>query len=207
VPGLSGEATAVLADLPLRSSTPAAWSALAADELDVFLADHAVCEQQAALSALHLVARYSQDAELVELLSALAAEEVQHFRRVARLLHGRGLRPQRRRVNPYVQALHDRVRGPDEAWVKCDRLLVGALIEARSCERFTLLLQALGGRDPEVAVLLAELGPAERRHWETFHGLARRDLDPARFEERWSDWLDAERAINSRGGRSARVHG
>src|SRR5687767_12861298 len=88
--GLAGE---ILADLPLLEATPANWPALAAANLPAFLSDHAVCEQQAALSALSLIGQYPGDPELVERMSALAAEEISHLRRVLALLHRRGWKP------------------------------------------------------------------------------------------------------------------
>ena len=117
--------------------------------------------QQATLTALNLVARYPDDDELVRRMTSLAIEEASHLRRVARLLHDRGLKLARRRPNPYVHGLLSRLRREREEELKIDRLLVSALIEARSCERFTLLLHALGESDAEVAELLTDLGPAE----------------------------------------------
>jgi len=196
-----------IAGLPLLSATPARWAEHAAAHLDLFLADHAVCEQQAALSALNLVAYYPEDGELVERMAALAAEEIVHFRRVVRLLGRRGLRPASRRRNPYVQGLRERCKTVQEPELKVDRLLVGALIEARSCERFTCLLEALGDRDAETSTLLADLGPAERRHWRLFHRLASRKAEPDWFAARWRDWLTHEATLAARGGVAATVHG
>jgi tRNA-(ms[2]io[6]A)-hydroxylase len=193
--------------LPLLVDTPRAWAELAADNLSVFLADHAVCEQHAALAALSLIARYPQDDELVVRMGALAAEEVSHLRRVTRLLHGRGLSLARRRPNPYAQALRKHIVAEREPELKVDRLLVGALIEARSCERFTCLGQALGPRDPEVAELLHDLGPAERRHWEIFHGLAAREMSAVDLESRWRNWLEWEREVIAPRGTTPTVHG
>jgi len=193
--------------LPLRVATPRRWAELAAGRLDVFLADHAVCEQQAALAALNLVAHYPEDAELVERMTALAAEEIHHLRRVSGLLRDRALRPARRRANPYVRALREHVRAGREPWLKIDRLLVGALIEARSCERFTLLLEVVGEDDPQLARLLGDLGPAERRHWRLFHRLAAREADGAAIERRWSEWLAREARVVVDLGREPTVHG
>ena len=195
------------ADLPLLSRTPRRWADRAARDLPAFLTDHAVCEQQAALTALHLVAHYPEDDALVRKMAALAAEEATHLVRVARVLHGRGLKLAGRRVNPYVAALHSRVRNGREPHRKVDRLLVGALIEARSCERFTRLLEVVGTADPEVASLLRDLGPAERRHWEMFHALAAREIEPEPFEARWREWLEWERAVMRDRGREPTVHG
>jgi tRNA-(ms[2]io[6]A)-hydroxylase len=193
--------------LPLLVATPREWAELAAREWPVFLADHAVCEQQAALFALNLVAHYPTDRELVERMTSLAAEEVVHLRRVIRLLHGRGLTIGRRRPNGYVAGLHAGLRREREGELKLDRLCVGALIEARSAERFTRLLEVVADRDRELADLLHDLGPAELRHWELFHGLAGRGVDPATLAARWSEWLDCERTLMLDRGREPTVHG
>ncbi len=195
----------VLDSLPLRHRTPTSWAQLAAADLPRFLADHAVCEQQAALNALNLVAHYPEDAELVDQMSALAAEEAVHLRRVARLLDERGLSIDRRRPNPYVGALHGRISRGGEPDRKIDRLLVGALVEARSCERFTCLLAVLD--DPPVAQLLADLGPAERRHWLLFHRLAARETDAETLESRWEGWLEFEAGLVRERGTQPTVHG
>jgi tRNA-(ms[2]io[6]A)-hydroxylase len=192
-------------ELPLLRPTPPGWAELAARRLELFLADHAVCEQQAALTALNLIARYPEDDELVRSMSEIAAEEVVHLRRVIRLLHSRGGRPSRRRRNPYVQGLRVRMTRDREPELKVDRLLVGALIEARSCERFSLLLERLD--DAEVVPLLRDLGPAEKRHWQTFHGLAARELESSAFERRWRRWLEHEDRLVAGLGREATVHG
>lgn len=193
--------------LPLLAGTPASWAVLAASDLPTFLADHAICEQQAALFALNLVAHYPGDDELVQKMTSLAAEEVVHLRRVVRLLHERGLKLPRRRSNPYVHGLHRRIRREREGALKLDRLLVGALIEARSCERFTCLLDHLGQRDAAVAALLRDLGPAEKRHWEMFHGLAGRGIPRSELDSRWRQWLVWERDLMASRGVAPTVHG
>jgi tRNA-(ms[2]io[6]A)-hydroxylase len=199
----------VFAELPLLSETPREWAELAAAELTVFLADHAVCEQQAALFALSLVGHYPEDRELVDKMSALAAEEAVHLRRVAAALERRDAHPDRRRANPWVQALRQHMETDSEPPLKVDRLLVGALIEARSCERFTRLLEVLAetGADPDVARLLEDLGPAEARHWRTFHALAAHELPPEDLRVRWHRWLEIERDATAHGGRRPTVHG
>src|SRR4051812_49932979 len=98
----------VFAALPLLHPTPRAWAELAASRLPEFLADHAVCEQQVALYALSLAGYYPDDAELVERAAALAAEEVQHFRRVVGILKRRGGPPGGGRREPPAP----RPRGP-----------------------------------------------------------------------------------------------
>lgn len=202
----------VLGELPLRSRSPDGWAELAASELPAFLADHAVCEQQAALFALSLVGHYPEDRELVDKMSALAAEEAVHLRRVAAALERRDAHPDRRRANPWVGRLRRHMETDREPLLKVDRLLVGALIEARSCERFTRLLEVLRERgaeaDRDVVRLLEDLGPAEARHWRTFHALASRELPAEELEERWHRWLEIERdATAAQGGKRPTVHG
>lgn len=197
----------VRAELPLLSATPAAWGALAADNLDLFLADHAICEQQAAQFGLALIGHYPDDFALVDAMGRLAAEEVNHLRRVATLLAKRGGAPSRKRTNPWVSGLRSRIEKDRAPLLKVDRLLVGALIEARSCERFTTLLDALGDREPEVRRLLIDLGPAEKRHWLMFHALAERELDAEALATRWQRWLEIERDLSAKGGIAPTVHG
>src|SRR6476646_4093192 len=144
----------VYAALPLLHPTPRSWAKMAAANLPEFLADHAVCEQQVAIYALSLASYYPHDVERVERVAALAAEEVQHFRRVVAILKQRGWPLGGRRKNPWAQSLRDRIVAGREPWTKVDRLLFGTLVEARSCERFTRLLEVV--EDPEVASLLAD---------------------------------------------------
>ena len=200
-----GAIAAVLAALPLTVPTRESWAGLAAANLPVFLADHAVCEQQVAGFALSLAGHYPADHELVERAAALAAEEVQHFRRVVRILHRRGYPTAGRRPNRWVKALRERIELGREPWSKIDRLLFGALVEARSCERFTRLLAVID--DAEVARLLHDLGPAEQRHWEVFYALAARDVHLDQLAERWQGWLAFEGELQSQAGVEPTVHG
>lgn len=195
----------VFAELPLLHQTPRSWAELAAANLPELLADHAVCEQQVAMYALSLAGYYPDDAELVERSAALAAEEVQHFRRVVAILRKRGWPLGGRRKNPWVQSLRAHIVLGREPWTKVDRLLFGAMVEARSCERFTRLLEVVD--DPEVAHLLADLGPAERRHWELFHQLAGREIDEEALAARFLDWRELEAGLARSLGVSPTVHG
>jgi tRNA-(ms[2]io[6]A)-hydroxylase len=195
----------VFAALPLLHATPRSWAELAAANLPEFLADHAVCEQQVAMYALSLAGYYPEDGELVERVAALAAEEVQHFRRVVAILTRRGWPLGGRRKNPWAQALRARIVPGREPWTKVDRLFFGAMVEARSCERFTRLLEVV--EDPEVVRLLADLGPAERRHWELFHQLAGRDVGADALADRFQSWRELEADLARGLGVSPAVHG
>ena len=195
----------IFAALPLLHATPRSWAELAAANLPEFLADHAVCEQQVAIYALSLAGYYPDDAELIERAGALAAEEVQHFRRVAAILKRRRWPLGGRRRNPWAQSLKSQIVTGREPWTKVDRLLFGAMVEARSCERFTRLLEVV--EDPEVVRLLADLGPAERRHWQLFHHLAGRDVDADALAVRFQHWREFEADLARGLGVSPAVHG
>jgi len=191
--------------LPLLHATPRSWAEIAAASLSEFLADHAVCEQQVAMYALSLAGFYPDDTELVERAAALAAEEVQHFRRVVAILKKRGWPLGGRRKNLWAQRLRERIVLGREPWTKVDRLLFGALVEARSCERFTRLAEVV--EDREVIRLLADLGPAERRHWELFYELAGRTVEPDTLAERFLGWREFEADLARGLGTSPAVHG
>lgn len=155
----------------LRSKTDPRWAAIAVADLDATLQDHAHCEKKAAASALKLVADFPAPPGLVRSLARLAQEELQHFLAVVAELGRRGVPLQPDRGDAYAQALVRLVRhgAPDERL--CDRLLVSALIEARSCERLGLLAEALP--DAGLRELYARLAQAEAGHERLFVELAR----------------------------------
>tara|TARA_B100001750_G_C15359094_1_gene521228 strand:+ start:210 stop:740 length:531 start_codon:yes stop_codon:yes gene_type:complete len=135
------------------------------------LADHAHCELKAAQSALSMVGRFGDEApDLVEPLSKLAREETAHFRQVCEHLEARSAGIGRPAKDDYVGALRKAARQDGEAPAMLDRLLVSALIEARSCERFQVLAE--GVPDAELADFYRGLMAAEARHFSLFRGLA-----------------------------------
>jgi tRNA-(ms[2]io[6]A)-hydroxylase len=153
----------------LRSRTDPRWVEIAVRDLDLTLSDHAHCEKKAAASALKLIADHPDRAELVRALAKLAQEETQHFLAVLVELGRRGapLRPDE--GDPYAQALFRLVRSGAPRLL--DRLIVAALIEARSCERLALLGGAL--EDPRLRELYARLAQSEAGHERLFVDLAR----------------------------------
>jgi tRNA-(ms[2]io[6]A)-hydroxylase len=158
--------------LHLLEPTDPRWVEVVAQDLPGLLADHAHCELKAAQSALAIVGRFGTDApELVDPLTTLAREETQHFRQVHEHLVARGAPLGKPEVDEYVKHLQKAARvDHDEAPALLDRLLVSALIEARSCERFKLLAEHLP--DPELAEFYRALMVAEARHFTLFRGLA-----------------------------------
>ena len=166
--------------LCLLVPTDAAWAEAALRDIDAVLVDHAHCEMKAASSALSLAARHPSDAALLRALTDLAREEIEHFQRVLALLVARGVALGPPPVDAYAaelrRAANELPRGRGPAAPLVDRLLVSALIEARSCERFKLLATATASR-PEHAAMHAlwdELLASEARHYRTFVDLAER---------------------------------
>ncbi len=152
----------------LRAATDPRWTEVALGDLAATLADHAHCEKKAAASALKLVADHPDRPELVRSLARLAQEELSHLLAVLAEMARLGVAPTPDAGDPYAQALVRLVRGGAAGLV--DRLLVSALIEARSCERLLLLADALP--DPRLRELYARLGRSEGGHERLFLDLA-----------------------------------
>jgi tRNA-(ms[2]io[6]A)-hydroxylase len=158
--------------LGLLTPTDPRWVQEAERDLPGLLSDHAHCELKAAVSALSLVSRFGPSyPALVEPLSGLAHEETRHFGEVHARLGARGAALGRQDADAYVNALWNATK-PERASVPMllDRLLVSALIEARSCERFKLLSERL--RDLELAKFYRELMESEARHYRLFCALS-----------------------------------
>jgi tRNA-(ms[2]io[6]A)-hydroxylase len=198
--------------LCLKVPTDAAWAEAAMRDVDAVLVDHAHCEMKAASNALSLVARHPGDAELARVLTDLAREEIDHFQQVLAMLVERNVTLGPPPVDTYAAGLRKAAGGlprdPANDSSLVDRLLVGALIEARSCERFKLLADATAavpGRQAEHA-LWSELLAAEARHYRTFVDLAARAAggDRARVEARLEALAVAEAKII---GNLALAHG
>ncbi|MBS2013233.1 MAG: tRNA-(ms[2]io[6]A)-hydroxylase [Deltaproteobacteria bacterium] len=191
----------------LTTPTDPAWAREAAADLDAVLVDHAHCEMKAATNAMSLVMRHPGDLALVRALTELAREELDHFRRVLHFIDRRGLELGAPPVDAYAAELRTAMNRLPQANVPhvVDRLLVGALIEARSCERFKLLLDVLpAGTPSEIRVLYDELFACEARHYRTYVDLATQALRTA-----WSgaSERDIESAIATRLGALAEAEG
>ena len=184
--------------LCLRAPTDPAWARAAARDLDAVLIDHAHCEMKAATNALSLVVRHPGDLGLVRALTDLAREELDHFRRCVAFLERRGLELGPPPASAYAVELRRAMGLLPHAEVPAvvDRLLVSALIEARSAERFKLLLAALPTEtSPELRVFYEELFACEARHYRTYVDLASRSL---RTHWKSADERDVESALQTR---------
>lgn len=154
----------------LGASTPGGWvdAAAAPAALQVLLVDHANCEKKAASSALAMLFRYEQHDVLAERLSRLAREELRHFEQVRRIMRTRGIEWRRVPASRYAAGLAEAVRRQEPGRL-VDRLVVGAFIEARSCERFALLAPRLAD---DLGRFYAGLLAAEARHFRHYLELA-----------------------------------
>jgi tRNA-(ms[2]io[6]A)-hydroxylase len=171
--------------------TPRAWLARAAADLATLLCDHAHCERKAAATALALIHRHPDDPALLDKLSRLAREELRHFEQVLKVMRGRGLRYRRLSPSRYAAGLMAEVR-PAGAARRMDELLVGAFIEARSCERFLRLAPEL---PEDLAAFYSGLCAAEARHYGDYLSLAARGADPVELEQRIARLREVEAGL------------
>jgi tRNA-(ms[2]io[6]A)-hydroxylase len=192
--------------LGLQLPTDPRWVELAGISLEDILTDHAWCEQKAATSCISLIQRYSEKERLVEELSPIVTEEWGHFRLVLAELQKRGLRLGRQRKDQYVNQLigFEKKGGPeDERFL--DKLLLCALIEARSCERFKRLSEGL--EDNYLRQFYRRFMESEAGHYHLFIGLAEFYLDKELVRRRWKEWLGYEAGvIASLEVRGSRIH-
>lgn len=194
------------AEQVLLSASDASWAKVAADDLDATLADHAHCEKKASASAIALINAYPGDEPLVRAMTALAIEEMEHFQEIYQLLQSRGVMLKRDQGDPYVKALLAGVRQPADQR-KMDRLLISALIEARSCERFKLLKEELFARgDEENGARFRRLESSEAGHAVLFIKLARDEFGEAITNARLTELAQAEAEIVAKLPVEPRIH-
>jgi tRNA 2-(methylsulfanyl)-N6-isopentenyladenosine37 hydroxylase len=181
-------------ELPLHSRTPVAWAHdVLRSPLDLLI-DHAFLEKKAANNALELMTRWPDDwtPGWVETMTAVARDEAAHLAQVTRLLTKRGGRLSRHHKSPYANALRALVR-KGEATETLDRLLISALIEVRSCERFTVLAE--GCDDADLARFYRSLFASEMGHYKVFLKLAYKIARRAEVDQRWQQMLAEEARI------------
>ena len=155
---------------PLRAVTPAAWLAQACAAPEVLLIDHANCEKKAASTALSLMFAYAENLDLTDRMSRLAREELRHYEQVAKLMKSLGVAPRRLAPGRYAERLR-RLVAKAEPQREVDLMICGALIEARSCERFAALGLTIGA---PLDAFFGGLHQAETRHYRIYLDLARR---------------------------------
>ncbi|WP_133130440.1 tRNA-(ms[2]io[6]A)-hydroxylase [Legionella yabuuchiae] len=154
----------------LRIPTPQAWLNQATLQLPLLLIDHAHCERKAAATAINFMSKYPEESKLVEIMSPLAREELLHFEKVIQLLKKRDIKFGPLKPSRYALRLHQAVTKQCGKERLTDQLIVGAIIEARSCERFRMLAASLS--DSELTKFYLSLAKSEARHFEDYLKLA-----------------------------------
>ena len=173
----------------LRYQTRQSWTQTVLDDFDTFLNDHASAEKKASGMALSMALHYTDKPDIVSAMLDLAVEELDHFRAVVKLMHARKLNLARDEKDPYVNSLREQVRGGKDDYF-LDRLLLGAVIEARGAERFGLIADALpAGELKEFYVAITD---SENRHRGLFIDLARQYFPAEDVDKRLDELLDIE---------------
>jgi tRNA-(ms[2]io[6]A)-hydroxylase len=189
--------------LNLAAETDPTWVERALEQLDELLLDHAHCERKAAGLAIRLMFRYPDIGYLHEPLSRLAREELAHYEEVMRMIDSRGGALRRQKPSAYAGRLTQAIRGHEPERL-VDTLVVAAVIEARSCERFKLLASAVA--DPTLAKLYSGLLACEARHHNIYLDLAVRAGGERAARDRLREFAALEADILSTPGPSVRMH-
>jgi len=192
--------------LGLKLPTDPRWVNIVEKNIEEILTDHAFCEQKATSTAISLIVSFPEYTDLVQEMVALVKEEISHFKMVHDKILERGWTLGRDRRDDYVVALLKFFpKGGSRTTQLVHRLLYAALIEARSCERFRLLSEAL--EDKELAEFYRNLMVSEANHYTMFLGFARQYGDTEEVNTKWQQLLDYEREIMSNLGTSGTIHG
>lgn len=187
----------------LKAATPTAWVDAVLADFDEFLRDHAANERKASSVAMSMIAHYPDRPELLAEMLDLALEELSHFRQVMKLMMSLDIEPGPDKKDPYVNQLIRLVRtGSNDYFL--DRLLSGAVIEARGAERFGLI--AAAHTDLSMRRFYESLAKSEKGHYKLFLALAETYFDAATVNARWQDWLEAEAKIMLELPIRARLH-
>ena len=192
--------------LRLKLPTDPRWVDIAQKNINEILTDHAYCEQKAASADITFLVPYHEYPELVDAMSDLAREEIEHFQMVHDQIKKRGLKLGYERKDDYVKKLRQFFKGGDRVHQLTDNLLLAAMIEARSCERFRVLSEGI--EDPELKTFYSELMKSEAMHYTMFLKFAREiggavmDVD-----KKWQDFLSYEAKVIATFGKRERIHG
>ena len=194
--------------LKLQLPTDPKWANVAEGNIKEILIDHAFCEQKAASNAISIITKYPEYSELVEAMSALAIEEMEHFRMVHQKITERGWHMGRERKDNYVNEIAKffKKSGYNREETLVHKLLFAAMIEARSCERFKVLSANI--EDKELANFYRDLMISEANHYTMFlkfahqYGDAICDVDAI-----WNEFLAFEAVVIQNYGTQERIHG
>lgn len=192
--------------LGLKLPTDPRWAKIAEKNIDEILIDHAWCEQKAASTAISLIVTFPEFPELVTAMVALVREEMGHFKMVHEKLQARGIELGWDRKDEYVIRLRDFFpKGGSRVDQMVHRLLIAALIEARSCERFRLLSEEL--EEAELREFYRQLMISEANHYTLFLNFARQYGDRETVDKKWQELLEFEAEIMKDLGKKESIHG
>ncbi|MBS1526191.1 MAG: tRNA-(ms[2]io[6]A)-hydroxylase [Bacteroidetes bacterium] len=193
--------------LKLHLPTDPLWvKNIVESNIEEILTDHAFCEQKAASNAITLIVQNPDLSELVQEMAALVQEEMDHFKRVHDIILERGYVLGRERRDDYVNELRKFLApgGSNEARL-LDRLLLSAMIEARSCERFKVMSEHIN--DEQLSEFYHELMISEATHYATFIRLAKKYCGNLDVDKRWAEFLEYEAGVIKNYGKSETIHG
>ena len=197
-------ATTALAEIQtfLPCATPDRWLENALDHQSLMLIDHANCEKKAASTALNLIYRYTDNFELLNKMSRLAREEMRHFEQVIAIMKRRNINYLHISASRYAAGMRDLARNDDPGRL-VNVLVIGAFIEARSCERFARLAPYL---DDELEQFYTSLLKSEGRHYQDYLKLAKKAAGDAGIEERVALFAERERELIEQPDTEFRFH-
>ena len=192
--------------LGLQFETETSWAEIAKDDLQQILTDHAFLEQKAASNAVSIIINYSEETALVKEMSSIAIEEMQHFKMVHLLMVKRGFVLGIEQKNDYairLQKFFNKTKNRTESLIQL--LLVAALIEARSCERFKVFSENM--EDKELSKFYTNLMISEANHYTVFLKFARQYQDREIVDQKWNALLAFEAEMMKERGKMAKIHG
>lgn len=195
--------------LGLKLPTDPRWVNIVEKNISEILTDHAYCEQKAASNAITVIVKHPEYPDVVDAMTEIVQEEMEHFGMVHQKIQERGFQLGRERKDMYVGDLLSFIGtsfpggSRDSQFV--NRMLFAAIVEARSCERFRILSEEIA--DPDLAEFYRSLMESEARHYTTFLGFARKYSGDVDVESRWSQFLEFEASLMEKYGKSETMHG
>lgn len=192
--------------LGLKLPTDPRWADIAEKNIEEILVDHAYCEQKAASTAISFIVTYPEYSDLVTAMTALAREEMGHFKMVHDRILKMGFKMGWDRKDEYVLKLREFFpKGGSRVTQMVHRLLIAGLIEARSCERFRLLSEEL--EDQDLAKFYRDLMVSEANHYTMFLKFARKYGEREIVDKKWQELLEFEAQVMKDLGKKESIHG